>query len=74
MIYSSGMDFAGVMASGLSAMIGHGPPAEIQLLSDRLPAAVLYVTVSTPSLEVTPAIDRAIRAAHRDSSEFLGLI
>jgi hypothetical protein len=74
MLYSSGMNFGGVVASSLSAMIGHAPESEIRLLSDRLPAAVLYVTVSTPSLAVTPAIDRALRAAHRDSSRFLGRI
>lgn len=67
MLYTSGMTFAGAFAASL-------PSGELTLLSDRLPSAVLYVSVPGVSLELTKNIDRAFRSAQRDSTQFLGLI
>ena len=75
MHYTTGMSLAGALATSIPAVVAPAPGfADLRLLSDSLPSAVLFVSVSSPSFEVTLPIDRALRAAHRSSTRLIELL
>jgi hypothetical protein len=76
MMVSSGMTLAGALAAGVSGSgVGTAHPVlTATLLSDRLPAAALYVSISAPDYTVTQPIDRALRNALLRSTTLVSLL
>lgn len=71
MLYSSGMTLAGALASSIPGIMA---PADGRLLSDFLPSGALYVRVSAPCFGISPAVDAALHAALRESTQTVHLI
>lgn len=75
MHYTTGMTLAGALATSFPGAAAPAPGvAEVRLLSDSLPSAVLFVSVSSPCFEISTPIDRALRSAHRASAQLIGLL
>jgi hypothetical protein len=75
MHYTTGMTLAGALAASIPAVTAPAPGLEtIRLLSDSLPSAVLFVSVTAPCFEISTPIDRALRSAHRASTQLIELL
>jgi hypothetical protein len=70
------MTLAGALAAGVSGSgIGHGQAVvSATLLSDRLPMAALYVSISAPEYAVTKPIDEALRDALVRSTTLVSML
>lgn len=76
MMVSSGMTLAGALAAGISGSgVAPGQPMlSATLLSDRLPMAALYVSISAPDYAVTKPIDAALRDALLKSTTLVRML